>query len=158
VAGLVDFLFDGVPERLANLPTSFELSLDRAPTPRTGVSWRIEDPEGVQRVVDDAMAEGQELTLGPGATAFSPAFNFARLAPLAGDHLIVDEADEPLVVEKIVPIVLRQHPNVGDTWHAIAPDGGDLVYNTACEVLFEGACPNRVEVSPDPNARLPRSP
>ena len=158
VSALVNFSFDGAPAYLANIPTSFELVLEHPVSARAGVSWRLEDADGGLRTVGDIPAEGDDLVLGPGVKAYSPSFNFARLGPLAGDRLVLSDEDEPLIVDSVMPIVLRKHPNAGDAWNAIAPDGGDLVYNTACEVLFEGACPNRVEVSPDPNARLPRMP
>ena len=158
VAALVESAFEEAPHRLANLPTSFELLLERSVMQRTGVRWRLESSEGDPIFVDDRPVEGDDLTLGPGFKAYTPHFNFARLGPLAGDQLILVDAGESLAVDSVMPIVVRKHPNAGDTWNAIAPDGGDFVYNTACEVLFDGACPNRIEVSPDPNTRLPRMP
>jgi len=158
VSALVDFSFDGAAAYLANLPTSFELLLERPVMPRFGVSWRLEDSDGALLAVDGLSAEGNDLILGPGAKAYSPSFNFARLGSLTGLRLVLADEEEPLLVDSVMPIVLRKHPNANHAWNAIAPDGGDLVYNTACEVLFEGACPHRVEVSPDPNARLPRMP
>ncbi len=159
MAQLVDRLWQAQPAVLADLPGSRELRLAVAVEPGGPFDWRIEGPDGALK------AEGVELYLGPRDRAFTADVDLVAAGIAPGDRLWVDAAgpdaeqvDGPLAVLGVVPIELRRHPNIGDAWRAIAPGGGDLVYNTACELIYAGPCPNRRAVADDPNSGLPRTP
>ncbi len=150
---------DAQPARLADIRGAHELWLmgEAAPAPATTGPWRVEAPDGTVR------AMGDSLELGPGQSAFDLETDFADVGVAAGDRLwvTVGEAEEATyTVGGIVPVVLAEHPNRGDAWTASASGGGDLVYNTACELLHAGACPSRrpVPQGEDPNQVLQRTP
>lgn len=144
------------PALLADIPGSRELRLASAPPPGGPHPWRIEAPDGAVR------AEGERLVLGPRDRAFTTDVDLVAAGVQPGDRLVLTLAEPgfamPHVVAEVVPIELRRHPNIGDTWRAVAPAGGDLVYNTACELLYAGPCPTRRAVLDDPNVGLPRTP
>ncbi|MCA9537937.1 MAG: hypothetical protein KC620_03565 [Myxococcales bacterium] len=143
------------PDLLADVPGAHELRL-QDPLPVDAASpqpWRIEDEQGHLR------AEGIDLMLGPGDRAYTAGSNLTTLGVQRGDRLRLPEwSDGAWSVAEVVPIVLRAHPNAADTWWSATPTGGDAVYNTACALLFEGACLNPRPVADDPNQTLPRTP
>jgi hypothetical protein len=119
--------------------------------------WRIDTPDGTVRAMGDA------IELGPGNSAFDLATDFAGVGVAAGDRLRVTVAEgeeAAFTIGGVVPVVLAEHPNRGDAWTASSSGGGDLVYNTACELLHGGACPSRrpVPTNEDPNQVLQRTP
>lgn len=160
IGELVDRLWQAQPAVLADLPGSRELRLSEAVAAGGPFPWRIEDADGELR------AEGDALYLGPRDRAFTEDADLVAAAVEPGDVLrvldgveeIEGDAAQPLRIAEVVPIEIRRHPNIGDAWRAIAPGGGDLVYNTACELLYAGPCPNRRPVVDDPNSGLPRTP
>ncbi|MCA9545757.1 MAG: hypothetical protein KC613_15240, partial [Myxococcales bacterium] len=144
------------PEELADLPGGSELrlvGLGLAMAERVS-DWFIEAPGGRLR------ASGEHLIVGPGDRAWAPGHDLLEAGVARDDVLRVAEFRQPaLTVDGLVPLVLRDHPNAADAWHASSPRGGELVYNTACELLFDGACPHRrVPPMADPNESLPRVP
>lgn len=154
---LVDRLWQAQPAVLADLPGSRELRLVAPMDPRGPVAWRIEDADGGLR------AEGDAMIIGPRDRAFTGDVDLVAAGVQPGDALLVfagpaGSALAPVTVAEVVPIELRRHPNVGDAWRSLAPAGGDLVYNTACELIYAGPCPTRRPVVDDPNSGLPRTP
>ncbi|MEZ4466908.1 MAG: hypothetical protein R3F43_21285 [bacterium] len=142
---------------LADLPGAHELWLLADPPPLGPIDgWRIEAPDGSVRV------DGAHLEVGPGRLAWVPGTDLVAAGVIRGDELIVETPGElptRLAVGGVVPVELRQHPNAGDAWRADSPGAGDLVYNTACELLFADACPYRRPPGPDdPGAGLPQRP
>ncbi len=157
LADLVDRTWQAQPAVLADLPGSRELRLVDPPALDGPVAWRIEGPDGEPR------AEGEALILGPRDRAFTGDVDLVAAGVEPGDMLIVfggpaGSALAPVEVAGVVPIELRRHPNIGDAWRSLAPAGGDLIYNTACELIYAGPCPTRRPVADDPNSGLPRTP
>ncbi len=152
---LAELTLDAQPHVLADLPGAHEAEVEADLGEEEECfegPWQILDPEGALRV------EGVGIMLGPGRRVFAPQANLVEAGVQPGDSLIV-EAREPVLMGAIVPVELRRHPNAGDAWRAAAGGGGDFVYNTACQLLFDGACPNRRGIfGDDPNQTLPRTP
>ncbi len=153
---LTEAALDAQPHVLADLVGAHEL-------------WVLEGDFGEGRVVDHwwiadeegALIQGGQgpLVLGPGNLVFAPEVDFVAAGVARGSHLVLDGEDFPsLQVGGVVPVELRHHPNSGRAWRAAAPEGGDLVYNTACELLFDGPCPHPRPTADDPNQSLPRAP
>lgn len=151
---LTERVRDAGPEQLADLPSSREMRLEMpAPAAGLGGPWRIVDLDGAVR------AEGDQLELGPRDRAFTPTVDLIAAAVGPGDVLEIDsEPPARLLIAEVVPITLRHHPNAGDSWRALTPTGGDIVYNAACHLLYGGQCPDPRPVADDPNHGLPRSP
>lgn len=153
LAALVDRLRAAQPARLADLPGTRELRLtEPAPASQDPQPWIITAPDGALR------ARGEALHLGPRDRAFTADGNLVTAAVQPGDRLELPTLDLTLEIAGIVPLVLRRHPNAGDAWRSSAPGGGDIVYNTACELLYAGSCPDRRPIQDDPNSALPRTP
>jgi len=156
MSALVGRLRQSSAQVLADLPGTRELRLTAPPPSGGPFAWRIEGPDGAVRV------DGDRLVLGPRDRAFTGDVDVISGGVEPGDRLIVDDPDPALSagfeVASTVGIELRRHPNVGDAWRSMAPTGGDLVYNSACELYFEGPCPSRRPIEADPNAGLPRTP
>ena len=147
---------DAQPQVLADLAGAHEL-------------WVVDADFGDEQVVDhwwiadaeEALVAGGRgsLVLGPGNRVFAPEVDFVAAGIGRGHHLVLDAEDYPsLLVGGVVPVELRRHPNAGQAWDAATPEGGDLVYNTACELLFDGPCPHPRPTAGDPNQSLPRAP
>jgi hypothetical protein len=151
---LVETSLGTQPKTLANVPTSHEAwCRSELPELEWPTLWRIEDGSGF------VVGEGNEMILGPDVRVYAPRVNLVVAGVQSGDLLYLPEVrEEPWIIGGVVPIELRWHPNAGDTWHAIAPGGGDLVYNTACELIFGGVCPHGRLLRGDPNLQLPRRP
>lgn len=148
---------DAQPAVLADLTGAHELSLDGldlgTATEHLG-PWRIEDPQGEVRIA------GEGLVLGPGNRVYAPADNLVAAGVVAGDTLHV-EGDEPQAwrVRGVTDVVLATHPGATDAWRSATPDAGEIVYNVACELIFDEVCPHRRALPwPDPNQALPRAP
>ncbi|MCB9541843.1 MAG: hypothetical protein H6703_05270 [Myxococcales bacterium] len=151
--GLVTRLRAAQAARLADLPGSRELRLvEAAPGVVDPMPWVIIDPAG------DEKTSGQAMLLGPRDHAFASDGNLVADGVERGDLLSLPALDLEIEVAEVVPVVLRRHPNSGDAWRSSAPGGGDFVYNTACELLYAGACPDRRAAADDPNLSLPRTP
>lgn len=143
------------PELLADLPGAHELWLLDEPPAQPVVQWRIEDPAG------SVIAAGEHATLGPGRRAWLPEHDLPALGVHGGHLLIATTQDDVLrlPIGGIVPIELRQHPNPADAWTAASIGAGDLIYNAACDLLFQGACPHRRDYgADDPTPGLPTRP
>ena len=145
------------PDILSNVPGTHELWLVGAefPEPTVRIPWRVETDDGTVRV------DGDDLELGPANRAFTLSANLADAGVRRTDRLVLPEPHDPAGFEVggIVPVELRRHPNVGDAWTAVSHGQGDLVYNTACELLYGGTCPDYRQIrGDDPNRVLPRSP
>ncbi len=153
---LTALTFDAQPEALADLPGGSELRLQSVGLAQVEAAggWYIEDDEGRLR------ASGQAIVLGPADRAFTPGVDLIEAGVRRGDLLTVQAWRTPAApIDGLVPLVLRDHPNAADAWHASSAQGGELVYNTACELIFAGACPHRREpIGADPNETLPRAP
>ncbi len=162
LGALVDRLVAALPAEVADVRATQELWLSEPfaepEGPLTG-AWWIEDAEGVARVAGEG-----GVMLGPGNTVFFEGVDLDAVAVGPGDRLVIDRADaegapDARPVGGVLPVVLRQHPLAADAWWSAAPSGGDYVYNTACELLFDGACPHRrPTLGDDPNQSLPRTP
>lgn len=153
LGALVERLRAALPAALVDLPGSHELRLvGAAPVVMEPVPWQIETAEGGLR------AYGERAWVGPRDRVVIDDADLiaARVEP--GDVLVLDALDAAVEVAEVVPVELRRHPNAGDAWRSMAPGGGDVVYNTACELLYGGMCPGRRAVPDDPNAGLPRTP
>ena len=153
VGGLIERLRAEQAARLADLPGSRELRLvAAAPVALDAMRWVIVDPAGVEK------AAGEALVLGPRDRAFVADGNLLRSGVAPGDVLEVPDLGQAIEIAEVIPLVLRRHPNAGDAWRSSAPGGGDFVYNTACELLYAGTCPDRRAAAEDPNLSLPRTP
>ncbi|MCA9525094.1 MAG: hypothetical protein KC549_02210, partial [Myxococcales bacterium] len=142
---------------LADLPGAHELwLLVDLPLGLEVEAWEVEGADGAVR------AAGDRLELGPGRRAWLPDADLVAAGVERGDTLtltVLGELPVRLPIGGVVPVELRQHPNAGDAWQADSPGAGDLVYNTACELLFADACPYRRALGPeDPGAGLPQRP
>lgn len=153
---LVRRTVEAQPAVLGDLPGAHELWLVAGKLPPAGgpMAWRIEAPDGTLR------AEGDRLLLGPGDRVFAPNVNLVTAGVQRGDLLYLPDLDEARrEVGGVIPVDLSRHPNAGDAGTSAAADGGDFVYNAACDLLFEGACPHRRDIrGDDPNQVLPRTP
>jgi len=156
LGALAEGAIDAQPGVLADLEGAHELWLRDVDFEEGEVveHWWLADEEDVLRVGGQG-----PLVLGPGNRVHAPEVNFVAAGVEPGDHLVIDGEDLPSYqIGGVVPVVLRDHPNSGGAWHAASPEGGDLVYNTACELLFDGPCPHGRPSDADPNQSLPRAP
>ncbi len=155
LAGLLPVVAADLPGVLADLPGGHLLRIDPPPPPDAPVApaFRVEAPDGTARV------ESSDLRLGPGPYAYALGVDFGAAGVLPGDVLTVGEGGRHRV-EEVVPLVLARHPNAGDPWRAPHLQGGDAVYNAACELLYGGTCPHPRPApgAGDPDATLPRLP
>ena len=116
----------------------------------------LRDPEGTLElsslvIAADALQLSGNAVIAPGG--------WPERVNLTGRVVSPDGGPVRLPIGGVVPVELRQHPNAGDAWQADSPGAGDLVYNTACELLFADACPYRRALGPeDPGAGLPQRP
>lgn len=153
LGGLIERLRSALPATLADLPGSHELRLVApAPVVMDPVPWQIETAAGGLRVY------GERAWVGPRDRVVIDDADLIAARVEVGDVLVLDALDAEVAIAEVVPVELRRHPNAGDAWRSAAPGGGDVVYNTACELLYGGMCPARRAVPDDPNAGLPRTP
>jgi hypothetical protein len=155
LATLLPVVAADLPGVLADLPGGHLLRISPAPPADAADApvFRIEAPDGTTRL------EAGPLRLGPGPYAFALEVDFGAGGVLPGDVLVLRDGVRH-VVEEVVPLVLARHPNAGDPWRAPHLQGGDAVYNTACELLYGGTCPHPRPPpgAGDPDATLPRLP
>lgn len=156
LAELADQLLAALPDALADIPGSHEarvveLALEGERGP---LDFTLETADG------ERLAEGPDLFLGPGDLVWIPSVDLVALDVRAGDLLAAPAlADAPLEIAEVLGLELRRHPNAADVWVSTTADGGDMVYNAACALAFEGECPHpRPAADGDPNATLPRTP
>ncbi|MCB9527061.1 MAG: hypothetical protein H6701_01440 [Myxococcales bacterium] len=153
LAALAERLRAAQPARLADLPGSRELRLVAAAPPAPDPQpWQITTPDGALR------ARGDSMQLGPRDRAYAADGELVAAGVEPGDLLELPALDLAVEIAEVVPVIVRRHPNAGDAWRSSAPGGGDIVYNTACELLYAGSCPDRRPVQDDPNSALPRTP
>ncbi|MFN3200211.1 MAG: hypothetical protein ACE366_17565 [Bradymonadia bacterium] len=150
---LVTVTLDAQETRLADLPGGHTLWLIDPPEPATRRArpWRL-----IPQMGD--LLEGQMMRrLGEGR-AFTLEADFGVRGITRGDTLTLDEGPD-MIIGGVVPLVMREHPNATGLWRSASAEAGDLVYNTACTLIFEGGCPHRRPLPwADPNIDLPRAP
>ena len=143
------------PSVFADIKVSHELWC-RAdlPSVEAPIRWHLDSADGSR------IAEGDDLILGAENRVFSLSTDFTQLAVASGASLYLpDLRDTPWLVGGVVEVELRWHPNAGDTWHSVSLGrGGDLLYNSACELKNGGRCARARRVQVDPNSHLPRTP
>jgi hypothetical protein len=154
---LTELTLQAHPVALADVPGGHELRLVDGAFVASGEAqpWSISGPDGVLR------GSGQTLVLGPGDRAYAADADLYALGVQPGDLLHVPGMRQRgFEVAGLVPVVLRDHPNTGDAWHASSAASGDLIYNVTCELLHDGACPQMRPVADgqDPSHTLPRGP
>ena len=127
--------------------------------------WWLEAPDRDDEArTAEILAQGDALVLVPGGFAFTLEADFSQQDLPAGTRLRVSGGSLSWVdgfeVVEVVPLDLSRHPNVGARAWALHQGSGDLVYNTACELAFDGLCPHPRPIGGpgDPNEDLPQIP
>lgn len=153
LGALVEISAASQMDRLADLPGGHTLWLI-SPPPRDRFDaqpWRLYGDE------DALLAEGHAMIRLPEGRAFSLEVDFNALSLAGGERLEI--ADEAYTVGGVSPLVLARHPNAATLWASASASWGALIYNTACELKFDGLCPHRQGLpGADPHQILPRTP